>query len=93
MRVKLVQTCGACPEQYDGYINGKQVAYFRLRWGLFTVECPDCEGELVYRHEFNDRLLGMFESEEERGEHLTRACEQVLKWCGHNVTNTETYEF
>lgn len=45
----LYQTCGACPEQYDLVDNkGNCVAYFRLRYGYFSVECPDIGGKLVY---------------------------------------------
>lgn len=36
--VKLVQTCGACPEQYDMYLDGRNVGYFRLRHGYFRAE-------------------------------------------------------
>jgi hypothetical protein len=52
-KLKLVLTCGACPEQYDGYIDGEKVAYFRLRHGTFRAEyrghtvfsgCPDGDG-------------------------------------------------
>ena len=39
--IDLVQTCGACPEQYDAYKDGKEVGYFRLRHGHFTVDCLD----------------------------------------------------
>ena len=46
--IKLVQTCGACPEQYDAYYNGKQVGYLRLRHGFFSVDYPDAGGEQIY---------------------------------------------
>jgi len=45
--VMLVQTCSACPEQYDAYIGDERVAYLRLRHGIFRVECPDVGGDLV----------------------------------------------
>ena len=49
MQIKLEQTCGACPEQYDATDEtGRQVGYLRLRHGCFTVECPDVCGTLVY---------------------------------------------
>ena len=46
--VELVQTCYACPEQYD-VLDGKgnMLAYLRLRHGQFTVECPDVGDKLV----------------------------------------------
>lgn len=42
-------TCGACPEQYDVYKYKKQVAYLRLRHGVFSVYYPDVGGELIFR--------------------------------------------
>jgi hypothetical protein len=48
MTLRLVQTCGACPEQYDVFDGERQVGYLRLRYGRFTAECPDAGGELVY---------------------------------------------
>lgn len=44
-QIKLVQTSGAFPEQYDAYLNGVEVGYLRLRHGFFVVECLD---EIVY---------------------------------------------
>lgn len=32
---------GACPEQYDVFLEGLQVAYFRLRHGRFTATLTD----------------------------------------------------
>lgn len=36
--VELIQTCGACPEQYDMLLFGKRVGYLRLRHSHCTVE-------------------------------------------------------
>jgi len=49
--IELIQTCGACPEQYDAMLDGKQVGYLRLRHGFFDVSCPDAGGEIVYEAE------------------------------------------
>ena len=70
---KLVQTCGACPEQYDMFYNGKLIGYLRLRNGNFTVRYygNDIEGELVYQATL-DHDYGAFEYEE-REEYLTKA--------------------
>ena len=35
LEIKLIQTCGACPEQYDAFIGEEQVGYLRLRHGYF----------------------------------------------------------
>lgn len=52
--IELVQTCGACPEQYDAYYNDKQVGYLRLRHGCFSVDYPDAGGEQIYYTEMVD---------------------------------------
>ena len=31
---------GMCPEQYDVFKDGKEVAYVRLRYGCLTVDVP-----------------------------------------------------
>ena len=60
--LRLALTCNACPEQYEAFRSGKQLAYLRLRHGHFTVQCPDESGELVYEAEpLGD---GEFEPEE-----------------------------
>jgi ribosomal protein S27E len=78
--LKFVQTCFACPEQYDVF-DSKQtkVGYVRLRWGNLTVECPDCGGELVYEHYFeNDSFKGCFDSTEERQKYLELIADCIL---------------
>lgn len=55
-------TCGACPEQYDVRLDGETVAYLRLRHGSFTVNVPDCGGEMIYHA--NPKGDGMFEDKE-----------------------------
>jgi len=45
--ITLDQTCGACPEQYNAFLDGEQVGYLRLRHGTFTVDFPDCGGETI----------------------------------------------
>jgi len=46
--VVLHQTCFACPEQYDAFMDGKLVGYLRLRHGYFFASCPLPDGEVVY---------------------------------------------
>lgn len=72
---ELVKTSDACPEQYDVFKNGEQVAYLRLRHGYFTCEVPDCGGKLVY--EARPEGDGIFEPEE-RERYLTAALQAVL---------------
>lgn len=50
--IELVCTCNSCPEQYDAIDAGEnRIAYLRLRYGHFTVECPDAGGRLIYQSE------------------------------------------
>lgn len=48
MKFILEKTCSACPEQYDVYLNNKQVGYLRLRHGIFRCDFPECGGETIY---------------------------------------------
>jgi hypothetical protein len=86
--IELVQTCSACPEQYDAFENGRQVGYLRLRHGYFYVECPGInrgvvKSETVYEAEIGPRGMdvGCF-NEEERQEHLPKAIEAIERWLG-----------
>jgi hypothetical protein len=62
MSLRLVQTCGACPEQYDVFDGEEQVGYLRLRHGSFTAVHPDVMGETVYSASPNGD--GIFDSDE-----------------------------
>lgn len=48
MEIKLVKTCGACPEQYDAYLGDNIVGYLRLRHGYFRVDFPWYGGNTIY---------------------------------------------
>jgi len=76
-KIKLVQTCGACPEQYDAFDeNDKLVGYLRLRHGHFTVEYPDVNGELIFAA--NPKGDGEF-YDDERVQYLLMAKEAIHK--------------
>lgn len=70
----LQQTCGACPEQYDVFKDGKQQGYLRLRHGHFRVDFPDCGGETIY--EASPEGGGIF-YDHEREFYLTKAVEAI----------------
>ena len=73
----FVQTCSACPEQYDVFDeNGNQVAYVRLRWGCLYAECPDVGGTEVYSAGIGNDA-GCFRSESERKNHLRRIADRI----------------
>lgn len=74
--IKLIQTCGACPEQYDALIGHSLVGYLRLRHGYFYVQYPHCGGKLVF--EAYPEGDGIFE-DHERERFLTAAKEAILK--------------
>jgi len=69
-QIKLEQTCGACPEQYDAFFEGKKVGYLRLRHGYFRAEH---NGETVYGT--NTIGDGIFDCDE-REKHLKKAKKQ-----------------
>jgi hypothetical protein len=58
-KLRLVLTCGSCPEQYDGYLGDEKVAYFRLRHGTFRVEY---RGHTVFTGQPNGD--GIFDTDE-----------------------------
>ncbi len=70
--LKFVETCMACPEQYDVFKDKKQVAYIRLRWGILRVDIPDCGGRVIYKKTFNDGWKGCFDDEKERDKYLNK---------------------
>ncbi len=80
--IRLVQTCGACPEQYDAFHGDRKVGYLRLRHGHFTVSCPDTDGDIVY---FADtRGDGCFADAQEKGIHLAKAKGAIADWLAEN---------
>lgn len=63
--LRLVNTCGACPEQYDVFRGGEQVGYLRLRHGYFRADYLACGGETVYdAHPYGDGIFAPFERED-----------------------------
>ncbi len=80
-RIRLVQTCGACPEQYDVYIDDELLGYMRLRHGTFRAEY---KGEVVFR--CNPNGDGIFQ-ENERTKWLNAACSAIL--AAHVASETE----
>jgi hypothetical protein len=75
--IRLEQTSFAHPEQYDAFLDDRQVGYLRLRHGQFRVDCPDLGGEIVYESE--PAGDGMFEDDERETE-LTKAKAAIATW-------------
>ena len=74
--IQLVETCSACPEQYNAFLGKKQVGYLRLRHGCFTVDYPDVGGEQIYSACPNGD--GSF-LHEERDQYLKEAVKAIVK--------------
>lgn len=72
--LSLVQTCVACPEQYDVYRDGAVVGYLRLRHGHFTARLFGPDGPMVY--EATPRGDGAFD-DDERDEYLRKATNAI----------------
>jgi hypothetical protein len=60
--LRLVCTCGACPEQYDVFDGEKKVGYLRLRHGHFRCDYPDCGGDTIYQSDTKGD--GIFDDDE-----------------------------
>lgn len=79
--LKFKLTSIASPEQYDVFLDGKQVAYVRLRCGNLTVEYPDVNGKEIYYHKFKDNSLkGSFKDKEERKRFIEIISERIKLW-------------
>lgn len=75
MELEFRRVTLACPEQWEVFLDGKQVGYTHLRHGVFSAYCPDSDGELVY--EGNPEGDGIFKTEQERLNFLISAAVQI----------------
>jgi len=64
---EIVQTCRACPSQWEAMTEGGEFLYFRYRWGCLRIEkapAPDRMWddtgvtEDVFFHDFDDPYHG-----------------------------------
>ena len=80
MKFYFLNTCYACPEQYDVYrSNGELCGYIRLRWGTLRADYPNIDGESIYTYNFEDDFKGSFDSEDERKEYLSNIAVEYQK--------------
>lgn len=85
MQLRLVKTCGACPEQYDVFLGDDQIGYLRLRHGTFRA---DYRGGTVYvGHPDGD---GIF-TDSERHEYLNAACHAIITAHEQSQPDTELH--
>lgn len=73
----LVNTCAACPEQYNVFKDGTQVGYLRLRHGTFRAHAPGVGGDIVYQS--STRGDGIFNADE-RPYELSNAVLAIQGW-------------
>jgi hypothetical protein len=75
---RLIQTCVACPEQYDVFddYTGCQIGYLRLRSGVFRADLRGAGGTTVYSA--NTKGDGTFENDERMPE-LRKAVKAIKK--------------
>lgn len=81
MQIILKKTCSWAPEQYDAFIGETQVGFLHLRHGKFTVECPSCDGELVFSacNEWGGRFF-----DHDREFYLSHAKIKISEWVARN---------
>lgn len=91
MKLKLVQTCGACPEQYDAFTpEGEKIGYLRLRHGYFRVDFVPTDETVYSASPAGD---GCFDWEE-RDYYLGEACNALIKrYLSQDREIKDTYYF
>lgn len=79
--LNFIETCAACPEQYDVYTDDKRkIGYVRLRWGYLRADYIwNNNDETVYDTNFSDPYGGLFTSSEERIKYLSIIAEKLLE--------------
>lgn len=75
-------TCGGCPEQYDVFMDNKQVSYVRLRHGWLYVSDPSMDNiwwQIDDTDDVNPQLEGdgNFDSPEERYYFLNKIADVI----------------
>lgn len=68
LEFKWINTCPACPEQYEVYFGETIVAYVRLRFGVLRVsdDANNVYDDPFYIHDFDDDYKGDFDNDKER---------------------------
>lgn len=78
--VRLRVTCESCPEQYDAFVDDRQVGYLRMRHNRFAVYCPHYGDELVF-----ETTTGFEWTTEEREAYLEHACSRIRAWLARQL--------
>lgn len=71
-----IQTCSACPSQWDISTNKGEYIYARYRWGVLTVTLDPWKDDVVlYTERHGDGLDGVMDTSE-----MKRHTASVLDW-------------
>lgn len=78
---------GIEPEQYEVYNKeGEFIAFVQLKHGFVTAECPDINGEQVYRKSVGESIyVNEFSTEIERQLTLSEIQLAIEKWENKNT--------
>jgi hypothetical protein len=87
--IQLKEGCGACPEDYEAYLNGKQVGYLRLRWGTYRVFYKDF-GEMLVYYAY-PKGHGVFYPDE-REYYLDNGKKALIDYLNNNPEELKKYE-
>jgi hypothetical protein len=74
--INFVESCYACPESYDAYLEDKNIGYAKLRRGFFYVEYPNIGGTVVF--EGHPRGDGRFTDDSDREHFMTHAARALI---------------
>jgi hypothetical protein len=86
--LRFHNTCMACPEQYDVFLEDRNVGYVRLRHAGLRVNCPDfMSDDVVYRYSWDEPYKGQFQDDAEREYHLKRAADAINQWLEEEAQN------
>lgn len=75
---EIIQTCSACPSQWEGNLKDGRMFYARYRWGRLTIELSKapttdvfkamCEdADLIYNKNLGDEYDGVLDTNELKG--------------------------
>lgn len=78
---EFICTCSACPEQYDVFRDGEQIAYVRKRWGNLAVN-PVKNGKIIfgtviYSETEGDAYAGTIDNIDETIDNIIEAIERA----------------
>lgn len=80
---KLIQTCGACPSQWDGVTDDDRAVYIRYRWGYLSVRASEPGDQGEWAGVEGEEILGVQLGDEWDGVLLEDELTEVL--AKHNL--------